>query len=88
MTNKQRLQTLLDGGTPDRPPTWELVFQIQEAMFGMDVARLGRDSFGSDAAWREALVGHHVELAERLIEECCWGAIPGPNPTIRRSWLR
>lgn len=36
MTNKQRLQTLLAEGIPDRPPTCELVFPIQEATFGME----------------------------------------------------
>ena len=34
--NKQRLQMLLQGQVPDIPPHFELVFQIEREMFGMD----------------------------------------------------
>jgi hypothetical protein len=56
MTNKQRLETLLDGGIPDVPPTWELVFQIQEEFFGMPPRRSIRQrEYNSDEAIRDAL---------------------------------
>jgi hypothetical protein len=34
--NKIRMETLLAGGVPDVPPTWELGFQIEKPFFGMD----------------------------------------------------
>ena len=45
MTGKENLELVLDGQIPDSPPHWELVFQIEKAMFGMDrdtVAEAGR----------------------------------------------
>ncbi len=36
MTGRDKLQLILDGGRPSSPPHWELVFQIEKAMFGMD----------------------------------------------------
>jgi hypothetical protein len=37
-TGKQRLECVLNGQVPDVPPHWELVFQIEKEMFGMDPA--------------------------------------------------
>jgi hypothetical protein len=49
MTNNDRLQTVLDGGVPDAPPTWELVFQIQEEFFNMPHRRTVREAtYASD----------------------------------------
>lgn len=36
MTGKEKLQLILDGQIPDSPPHWELVFQIENEMFGID----------------------------------------------------
>lgn len=36
MTGKESLELILDGRVPDRPPHWELVFQIEREMLGMD----------------------------------------------------
>lgn len=79
MTNRDRLQLLLDGGTPDVPPHWELVFQIPQAMFGMDPAPVHSAAYASDAARDEAFCDFHLDVAERLIEECDWAAIPPHN---------
>ena len=50
MSGKERLQTILDGGVPDVPPTWELVFQIQEEFFGMPHRKVVRTAtYASDA---------------------------------------
>jgi hypothetical protein len=37
MTGKERLECILNGHVPDSPPHWELVFQIEKEMFGMDL---------------------------------------------------
>ncbi len=76
MTNKERLQTLLDGGIPDVPPHWELVFQIPLAMFGMDPEPVVSAAYSSEASRRAAISDFHLDVAERLIEECGWAAIP------------
>lgn len=71
---------LLEGGIPDAPPHWELVFQIPREMFGMDPAAVADAPYGSQAARDDALRGFHLEVGWRLIEECGWAAVPGPNP--------
>jgi uroporphyrinogen decarboxylase len=76
MTNKERLQTLLAGGTPDIPPHWELVFQIPKEMFGIDMGAVHEATYASDDARNEAIFNCYVEIAWRLIEECGWAAIP------------
>lgn len=82
MTNKERLQILLDGGIPDAPPTWELVFQIQEPFFGMPPRSTVRNAtYGSDEQRKLALWQYDFEVYERCVEELGWAAIPGSyNP--------
>jgi len=82
MTNKERMQVLLDGGIPDFPPTWELGFQIQESFFGMPQHRAVRNAaYGSEQQKRDALWQYDFEIYERCVEELGWAAIPGSyNP--------
>ena len=68
-TPKERLRTLLDGGVPDEPPHWELVFQIGHEAFRIDLA--GAYARGP-AEGRAA----YAEIAERLIDEFSWAAVP------------
>lgn len=67
MTGKEKLQLILDGGTPASPPHWELVFQIEQAMFGMDPA-------GVAEADRPAF---QLDVFDRLVDELGWAAVPG-----------
>ncbi len=78
MTNKERLGVLLEGGVPDAPPHWELVFQIPETMFGMDPAALDAP-YPSETARDEAYARFYVEVCERLLDECGWAALPPRN---------
>jgi len=67
MTGKEKLQLILDGGTPSSPPHWELVFQIERQVFGMDpeeVAEADRPAF-------------QLDVFSRLIDELGWAAVPG-----------
>ena len=76
--NKQRLQTLLDGGIPDAPPHWELVFQIQEPFFGMPHRSTVRNAtYGSEEQKKLALWQYDFDVYERCVEELGWAAIPG-----------
>jgi len=81
VTAKERLQTLLDGGIPDVPPTWELVFQIQKEFFGMDRELVKDATYGSDADREKALWQFDFDVYERCVEDLGWAAIPGSyNP--------
>jgi uroporphyrinogen decarboxylase len=82
MTNKQRLETLLAGGIPDTPPTWELVFQIQEECFGMPHrSTVQTADYPSVEAKKLALWQYDFDIYERCVEELGWAAIPGSyNP--------
>jgi uroporphyrinogen decarboxylase len=67
MTGRERLQHILDGKTPDAPPHWELVFQLEKEMFGMDpdsVREADRGAF-------------QVDVYHRLIDEFGWAAVSG-----------
>lgn len=67
MTGKQKLELILSGGVPASPPHWELVFQIEKAMFGMDrsaVAEADRPAFDLD-------------VLHRLVDEFDWAAVRG-----------
>ena len=78
-TNKERLQILLDGGIPDAPPHWELVFQIPKEMFGMDADAVEGAKYDTEVAREDAMLQFHTEVAWRLIEECGWAAVPAHN---------
>lgn len=82
MNNKGRLQTLLEGGIPDVPPTWELVFQIQVPFFGMPHRDTVRNAtYGSADDRKQAIWNYDFEVYERCVEELGWAAIPGSyNP--------
>jgi uroporphyrinogen decarboxylase len=71
------MQTLLDGGIPDAPPHWELVFQIEKTFFGMDSSPIHEAPYPSEEAKSEAIWRFHFEVYQRLVEEMDWGAVPG-----------
>jgi uroporphyrinogen decarboxylase len=72
MTGKENLELILDGKIPDSPPHWELVFQIEKAMFGMDpekVPEADRISF-------------QIDVYHRLIDDYGWAAVRGGYDVI------
>ena len=66
MTPKQRLQTVLDGEAPDFPPHWELVYQIEDVVFGLDRPG-GKDEDGE--------IKLNIELMSKLVESYEWAAV-------------
>lgn len=67
MTNKKSLELILEGHVPPKPPHWELDFQIEKEMFGMDrdaVAEADKESFRFD-------------VLHRLVDELGWAAVGG-----------
>ena len=67
MTNKKSIELILDGQVPRHPPHWELDFQIEKEMFGMD-----RDTVAEadKAAFR-------LDVLHRLVDELGWAAVDG-----------
>ncbi len=67
MTGKQKLEKILNGKIPDTPPHWELVFQIEKEMFGMD----------RSAVPESACSDFQLDVYHRLVDEYDWAAIRG-----------
>lgn len=67
MTGKHKLEAVLNGQIPDSPPHWELVFQIEKEMFGMDPAEIPENDRFT----------FQLEVEQRLIDEYGWAAVPG-----------
>ncbi len=67
MTGKAKLETILNGGIPNTPPHWELVFQIEKEMFGMD----------STGVAERDLHSFQIDVENRLVDEFDWAAVPG-----------
>lgn len=79
ITNKDRLVTLLEGGVPDFPPHFEIVFQLAKEMFGMDWHAVNDARYATEAAREEALEDFHIEVQLRLIDEFDYAAVQPPN---------
>ena len=73
-TNRDRMQTLLGGGIPDVPPTWEIAFYIHDEYFGgwpsPDPAHMSEHE--NSGQWSTAF-----QILERCVEEFGYGAIRG-----------
>jgi len=67
MTGKEKLACILNGQIPDSPPHWELVFQIEKELFGMD----------ADAVKEADRPAFRVEVYSRLVDEFDWAAVCG-----------
>jgi len=77
MTNKERMQLLLEGGVPDVPPHWELVYQIGRETYGLDPDQVEQRAWTDESAKWRARADIHNEVSLRLIEECDWAvALP------------
>ncbi len=78
MTGKEKLQRILDGGIPDTPPHWELVFQIEKEMFGMDQETVPEADRGA----------FRVDVFHRLIDEYEWAAVGGGYDATHLAQLK
>ncbi|MEN8149554.1 MAG: uroporphyrinogen decarboxylase family protein [Planctomycetota bacterium] len=78
-SNRDRLVTILEGGIPDRPPHFEIAFQLGREFFGMDWRAVNEAAYASEAARTEALEAFHIELQLRLVDEFDYAAVQPPN---------
>jgi len=76
LNNKQRLQILLEGQIPDIPPHFELVFQLEKEVFGMDWQTVKKGLYASSADRQKAMQQFHIELCSHLVDELGWSAVP------------
>lgn len=67
MTGKEKLECVLRGEIPESPPHWELVFQIEKEMFGIDL----------EAAPEADRASLQLDVYHRLVDEFGWAAIRG-----------
>jgi len=67
MTGKEKLQCILDGRIPESPPHWELAFQIEKELFGLDLEKVPGAAVGAIP----------LEVGHRLVDEFGWAAISG-----------
>ena len=79
LTDKDRLRLLLDGGTPDQPPHFELAFHLQHDMFGMDLDAVRQGAYASESARMDAIEACHIEAALRCIDEFGYAAVTAPH---------
>jgi uroporphyrinogen decarboxylase len=79
ISNRDRLVRILEGGVPDYPPHFEIVFQLGKEFFGMDWQAVNEAPHASEAARAEALDDYHIELQLRLIEKFDYAAVQPPN---------
>jgi len=79
ITDKDRLRLLLDGGTPDRPPHFELAFYLAKEMFGLDIGAVTERAYPSDAARADTVEAFHLEVALRCVDEFGYAAVTAPH---------
>ncbi len=75
-TQKQRMQTLLDGGVPVVPPHFELVFQLEKEVFGMDLETIKKQTYPDSITRTEAIQQFNIDLCTHLVNHYDWAAVP------------
>lgn len=78
MTDKERLQCVMNGRIPDKVPHFELVFQIPEEAFGLSWPTREEVAKASPKE-REFTYERWFEINERIIDRYHWAAIAAPT---------
>lgn len=83
---RDRLRIILEGGVPDAPPHFELAFQIEQEMFGMNRSALEKQYAHAPQSLCKAMEDFEAELRIRLVEAFDWAAVDGAfyNPHVDR----
>ena len=75
-TNKRRLKMIFDGKVPDVPPHFELAFQLEKAMLGIDVDAIANKEYASEKEKNDAIEKTYIEVQTRLVDEFDYAAVP------------
>lgn len=79
LQNKERLKILLDGGVPDVPPHFELVFQLEEEYFKMSWDDISKKDYASEGQKADAITKFHADVYLNVMERFGWAALPAPG---------
>lgn len=91
MTNKECLDAVLKGDIPDYPPHFEMLFELEEEMLGLDPVEVEAKQYGYGQEHVAALEEFNIEAKRRLIDEMGWTAVPAwcyDGRTVALSLLR
>jgi uroporphyrinogen decarboxylase len=77
--DKKRLETLLEGGIPDVPPHFELVFQLEEEYFKMSWNDILEKDFASENQKADAVIKFHTDVYLNVMNRFQWAAVPAPG---------
>ena len=84
LTNKARLEAVLAGKPIDVPPHFELVFQLEQEAFGIDLLNW-QALQSAGPAERERNLANIVEMSTRLVDEYGWAAVQGPTAQLKAA---
>jgi uroporphyrinogen decarboxylase len=74
VTGKERILTTLRFEEPDRPPHFEVMFELEEQAFGLRFPpRTAWD--GCSAAEKERMIAHCTDIYARIVERYQWDAL-------------
>ena len=74
VTGKERMLTALAHREPDRPPHFEVMFELEREAFGLEFPDR-RAWAGCSAAEKERMIGQCMEIYERIVERYEWDAL-------------
>ena len=75
--DKDRLETILQGGVPDHPPHIEIVFQLESEIFGIDFTEVENKNYTTSSLKADAIEKCYADIQNRLIDEFDYAAVPG-----------
>lgn len=74
MTGKERILKTLRFEEPDRPPHFEVMFELEQEAFGMQFPDRN-DWAGAGASRKEQMVGSCMEIYEKIVETYGWDGL-------------
>lgn len=78
MNGRERLETILKGGIPDVPPTFEFVFGLADEFFNLNYPSCDENNDPSPSDYQNLLNTYYLRLNECLIEEFDYAAVTAP----------
>jgi uroporphyrinogen decarboxylase len=74
MTGKERMLKTLRFEEPDRPPHFEIMFQLEKEAFGMEFPKM--EEWGTySKTEKDKAVGHCMEIYQKIVEKYQWDAL-------------
>lgn len=74
MTGKERMLSTLRFEEPDRPPHFEVMFELEKEAFGLEFPERNAWS-GCSAATKDCMIGQCMDIYQKIIERYHWDAL-------------